>query len=115
MNGRKKGKGKRERKSGRKGDKRRLANETRRKRVHTVFRTDGQLLFGAVPKQTCYRGKLKRRQSLAIFVIRKKEAVNGYICPVLPPSVVDGRSRNPLYYYYIIIWKKEAVIGYICD
>ena len=21
--------------------------------------------------------------------------------PVLPPSVVDGRSRNPLYYYYI--------------
>ena len=20
--------------------------------------------------------------------------------PVLPPSVVDGRSRNPLYYYY---------------
>ena len=20
-------------------------------------------------------------------------------CPVLPPSVVDGRSRNPLYYY----------------
>ena len=21
-------------------------------------------------------------------------------CPVLPPSVVDGRSRNPLYYYY---------------
>ena len=23
--------------------------------------------------------------------------------PVLPPSVVDGRSRNPLYYYYYII------------
>ena len=21
-------------------------------------------------------------------------------CPVLPPSVVDGRSRNPLHYYY---------------
>ena len=21
-------------------------------------------------------------------------------CPVLPPSVVDGRSRNLLYYYY---------------
>ena len=21
-------------------------------------------------------------------------------CPVLPPSVVDGCSRNPLYYYY---------------
>ena len=21
-------------------------------------------------------------------------------CPVLPPCVVDGRSRNPLYYYY---------------
>ena len=23
--------------------------------------------------------------------------------PVLPPSVVDGRSRNPLYYYYYYI------------
>ena len=23
--------------------------------------------------------------------------------PVQPPSVVDGRSRNPLYYYYFII------------
>ena len=22
--------------------------------------------------------------------------------PVLPPCVVDGRSRNPLYYYYMI-------------
>ena len=21
-------------------------------------------------------------------------------CPLLPPRVVDGRSRNPLYYYY---------------
>ena len=36
--------------------------------------------------------------------------VRAYVCvcvvsvivkrPVLPPSVVDGRSRNPLYYYY---------------
>ena len=26
--------------------------------------------------------------------------------PVLPPSVVDGRSRNPLYYYYMLSsWK----------
>ena len=23
-------------------------------------------------------------------------------CPVLPPCVVDGRSRNPLYYYIYI-------------
>ena len=23
--------------------------------------------------------------------------------PVLPPSVVDGRSRNPLYYYYYYV------------
>ena len=22
--------------------------------------------------------------------------------PVLPPNVVDGRSRNPLYYYYYV-------------
>ena len=22
--------------------------------------------------------------------------------PVLPPCVVDGRSRNPLYYYYYV-------------
>ena len=22
-------------------------------------------------------------------------------CPVLPPCVVDGRSTNPLYYYYL--------------
>ena len=25
--------------------------------------------------------------------------------PVLPPSVVDGRSRNPLFYYYCITIK----------
>ena len=24
-------------------------------------------------------------------------------CPVLPPCVLDGRSRNPLYYYYYCI------------
>ena len=24
--------------------------------------------------------------------------------PVLPPSVVDGRSKNPLYYHYYYIW-----------
>ena len=23
--------------------------------------------------------------------------------PVLPPCVVDGRSRNPLYYYYNVV------------
>ena len=28
--------------------------------------------------------------------------------PVLPPSVVDGRSRNPLYYYY---FHDHAVLG----
>ena len=27
--------------------------------------------------------------------------------PVLPPCVVDGRSRNPLYYYYYLsTWLK---------
>ena len=27
--------------------------------------------------------------------------------PVLPPSVVDGRSRNPLYYYYYTVHDRE--------
>ena len=25
-------------------------------------------------------------------------------CPLLPPCVVDWRSRNPLYYYYYLRW-----------
>jgi len=28
--------------------------------------------------------------------------------PVLPPSVVDGSSRNPLYYYYDSSKQKDA-------
>ena len=31
--------------------------------------------------------------------------------PVLPPSVVDGRSRNPLYYYY---YYRCTFILYFC-
>ena len=29
-------------------------------------------------------------------------------CPVLPPCVADGHSRNPLYYYYyyLCVWKR---------
>ena len=27
--------------------------------------------------------------------------------PMLPPCVVDGRSRNPLYYYYYYYIKAE--------
>ena len=30
-------------------------------------------------------------------------------CPVLPPCAVDGRSRNPLYYYYVT--KAKAKLG----
>ena len=33
--------------------------------------------------------------------------------PVLPPSVVDGRSRNPLYYYYYYLRKKVIYNVYI--
>ena len=33
--------------------------------------------------------------------------------PVLPPCVVDGRSRNPLYYYYYYLKPEPALIG--CD
>ena len=29
--------------------------------------------------------------------------------PVLPPSVVDGRSRNPLYYYYYYYYYDSVV------
>ena len=34
--------------------------------------------------------------------------------PVLPPCVVDGRSRNPLYYYYYYLssWKGQALEGH---
>ena len=33
--------------------------------------------------------------------------------PVLPPIVVDGRSRNPLYYYYfsVLIVCLECSVG----
>ena len=30
--------------------------------------------------------------------------------PVLPPCVVDGRSRNPLYYYYYV-WGAAVARG----
>ena len=30
--------------------------------------------------------------------------------PVLPPSVVDGRSRNPLYYYYYVAFETSNTV-----
>ena len=35
--------------------------------------------------------------------------------PVLPPSVVDGRSRNPLYYYYYCPRLAEYSSGFPCS
>ena len=59
---------------------------------------DGHLHFhtalGSVPNrihllQCCFTSK-ETVPTISVIVKR----------PVLPPSVVDGRSRNPLYYYY---------------
>ena len=34
--------------------------------------------------------------------------------PVLPPCVVDGRSRNPLYYYYYLPgWVPSVIVTVI--
>ena len=34
--------------------------------------------------------------------------------PVLPPSVIDGHSRNPLYYYFLVLCTGQLIIKIIC-
>ena len=58
-----------------------------------------------LPLLVCVRACVHARVCVCMCV---RACVRACVCvvsvivkrPVLPPSVVDGRSRNPLYYYY---------------
>ena len=52
---------------------------------------------------TRVRACARARTCVCVCVIVKR--------PVLPPSVVDGRSRNPLYYYYYIIARNPLIMN----